>query len=74
MIAIAMIADHLPPPAAKARLLLHLADGRLLKGLAGEELALGEAPIVVPRAMDQHHLEVAAWAGSPHHRPRGFDL
>jgi hypothetical protein len=34
-------------PAQQPRLLAHLAQRRLLEGLAGVELALGKAPVVV---------------------------
>ena len=49
-----------PSAASTRRLLPDLAQGGLLVGLAGVDLALGQAPVVVAGPVDEHHLQPAA--------------
>src|SRR5437588_700533 len=64
---VADLAGGLAKAAVQPRLLLHLPERRLLVGLAGIELALGQRPVVVGGAMDQRHLDRAAVRPSQHH-------
>ena len=59
-------------PAGQAGLLPDLAQRRLFEALALLELALGEGPVLVHRAVDQRDLQLAALA-SDHESAGGLD-
>ena len=60
-------------PALQPDLLLDLAQRRVLPALALVELALGQRPVVVARAVDDHDLD-AVVAAPPHHAAGRLDL
>ena len=74
---VARLAQPAADPDVEAGLLEHLADGALEVGLAGRDLALRQAPIVVARPMDDRDLDprlpVDALDPSPHDATGGAD-